>query len=362
MTDYCVALTFIKGIGPVTARHLIEKFKGVEKVFQAKSSDFPKSSKTTGELLTNKTVKEQAFKRAEEEILFAKKHNIKIHTFLDSSYPQRLNRCEDAPIVIYSLGDADLNSNYFLALVGTRNITNYGKEICNKFVLEISINQSDTTIVSGLAYGVDSCAHRAALAENMNTIGVVAHGLDTMYPAQHKGLALKIVEKGGAIITEYPSKIKPEAGNFVQRNRIIAGMCDATVVVESAAKGGALLTAAAADSYNRDVFAFPGRIDDVFSAGCNNLIRTNQAAIITSAADILNITKQKKGVVKEQTLFYSLSDDEHKIMDILHHNQMNINDLSREMKLPIQKISSMLTTLEFNGLVTSLPGNIFKEK
>ena len=359
LQTYCIALTFIKGVGPISARNLIAFFGDLEKVFTAKKADLQRFGKI-GELLLNESIKNQAIKRAEEEILFAQKHNIVIHTFLDKTYPYRLKECEDAPIVLYSLGNADLNSGHFLAMVGTRNITSYGKEICSKFISELSVNQQDTAIVSGLAYGVDGCAHKAALAENMTTIAVVAHGLDTIYPAQHKGLAQKIIENGGAIVTEYAAKTKPEAGNFVQRNRIIAGLCDATVVVESAAKGGALLTASAANSYNRDVFAFPGRIDDDFSAGCNNLIKTNQAAMVTCAADIEDFMGWKKGVAKEQTLFNDLTDEERRIVEILHLNPLNSNDLSRELKIPVQKMISTLIMMEFKGLVKALPGNLYK--
>ena len=358
---YSIALTLIKGIGPINARSLIAHFGDVERVFKAQKTDFPKLNKI-GELLLDENIKNQAIKRAEEEILFANKHNIKIHSFFDKTYPYRLKECDDAPIVLYSLGKADLNSGHFLALVGTRDVTPYGREICSKFISEFSVNQQDTTIVSGLAYGVDSCAHKAALTEKLPTIAVVAHGLDTVYPSQHKGLAQKIVESGGAIVTEYPSKTKPEAGNFVQRNRIIAGLCDATIIVESAAKGGALLTASAANSYNRDVFAFPGRIDDAFSAGCNNLIRTNQAAMVTCAADIENFMGWKKGVAREQTLFEYLTDDERKIVEILHSNPMNANDLSRQMQIPVQKMISTLIMMEFKGLITAMTGNIYKIK
>jgi len=357
--NFYIALTFIKGVGPIIARNLIAHFGDVEKIFTAKKADLQHFGKI-GELLLDENIKNQAIKRAEEEILFAKKHNIEIYTFLDKTYPYRLKECEDAPVVLYSIGKADLNSGHFIAMVGTRNVTAYGKEICNKFVSELSINQQDITIISGLAYGVDSCAHKAALSEKLPTIAVVAHGLDRIYPAQHKHLAQRIVESGGAIVTEYPTKTKPEAGNFVQRNRIIAGLCDATIIVESGAKGGALLTAAAANSYNRDVFAFPGRIDDDFSAGCNNLIKTNQAAMLTSAADLENFMGWKKGTVKEQTLFNELTDEERKIVEILHKEPLNANDLSREIQIPVQKIMSTLIMMEFKGLIKLMPGNIYK--
>ena len=359
LMKHFIALTLIKGIGPITARNLIAHFGDVEKIFTAKKTDLQRFGKI-GEILLDDNIKNEAIKRAEEEISFAQKHNIEIHTLLYKTYPYRLKECEDAPIVLYSLGKADLNSGHFLAMVGTRNVTQYGKEICSRFLSELSVSQQYATIVSGLAYGVDACAHKVALTEKLKTIAVVAHGLDTIYPAQHKGLAQKIIESGGAIVTEYPTKTKPEAGNFVQRNRIIAGLCDATIVVESAAKGGALLTAFAANSYNRDVFAFPGRIDDDFSAGSNNLIRTNQAAMVTSAADIENFMGWKKGEVREQTLFNDLTDEERKIVEVLRRTPMNANDLSREMQIPVQKMISTLIMMEFKGLVKMMTGNIYK--
>jgi DNA processing protein len=324
---YAIALTFIKGIGPINAKSLIAHFKNVESVFDAKPADFKNFNKNISTLL-DKNIKDQAIERAKKEIEFARKHNIAVHYFLDKSYPYRLKECEDSPIILYSLGNCDLNSGYFIAVVGTRNVTPYGKECCNKLVKEMSVSQQDTTIISGLAYGVDSIAHKAALNENCHTIGVVAHGLDTLYPAQNKALARKIVDNGGAIVTEYPSETRIDPTNFVQRNRIIAGLSDVSVIVESAEKGGALLTASAANTYNRDVFAFPGRCDDNFSQGCNNLIKANQAQMITSADDIINFMGWKKKVAEQQMLFTELTDEERKIIEILHKVPLDANDLS----------------------------------
>ncbi|MDR0830454.1 MAG: DNA-processing protein DprA [Prevotellaceae bacterium] len=358
---HATALTFIKGIGPISAKTLLAHFGSFEAVFAENSAVLAKIPRI-GNLLADQKIKNEALQRAEIELAFAEKNRIKVHLYTDKTYPFRLKECEDSPIVLYSLGADDLNSGHFLSVVGTRNVTAYGKEICAKIISELAENQKDTTIVSGLAYGTDACAHRAALNENLKTFAVVAHGLDTIYPSQHKSLAEKIIKSGGAIITEYPTKTVPEASNFVQRNRIIAGMCDATLVVESAARGGALLTASAANSYNRDVFAIAGRIGDTFSEGCNNLIKTNCAQMITSAADIEQFMSWEKGEAKEQLLFTELTDEERKIVETLHSTPMSANDLSREMKIPVQKMVSTLILMEFKGLITALPGNFYKVK
>jgi DNA processing protein len=356
---YPIALTFIKGIGPINAKSLLAYFGNAENIFKAKLKDVIQFNKL-GNLILDENAKKQALKKAEQEIKFAEEHNVKIHYFLDKTYPYRFKECDDSPIILYSIGDLDLNSGHFLAVVGTRNITPYGRENCNKIIREISAIQPNTVIVSGLAYGIDSAAHRAALNENLPTIAVVAHGLNTIYPAQHKSLAEKIVQRGGSIITEYPINTKIDASFFVQRNRIIAGISDCSLIVESAEKGGALLTAYAANTYNRDVFAIPGRVDDVFSQGCNNLIKTNQAQMIVAAEDISNFMGWKKSVPYQQTIFTELTAPEREIIEILHKNQLNANDLSKELNIPIQKMVSILVLMEFNGLVQSLPGGMFK--
>lgn len=357
---YNIALTFIKGIGSIGAKNLIAKYKYSENIFKEKSHILAKVARV-GQVLSNKTIKEEALRRADSEINFAIKNNIKIHYYLDPTYPYRLKECDDAPIILYQSGNIDLNYGHLLAVVGTRNITQYGKELTNNLISQIASYQTNTIIVSGLAYGVDGLAHRTAIKEDIPTIAVVAHGLDTLYPSQHKSLATHIIEKGGAIVTEYPSNTIPDAPNFVQRNRIIAGMSDATIVVESARKGGALLTAEAANSYNRDVFAFAGRVDDTFSEGCNNLIKNHQAQMITSADDIFKIMGWVQNHKKPQAeLFVELTEEEQKVVSILRRNAISANELSREAGIPIQKLISILILLEFKGVVTALPGNIYK--
>lgn len=358
---HTIALTFIKGIGPISAKMLIAKYKDSENIFKERLDILAKTPKI-GNAFSGNRVLSDALARAEEEMNFARKNNIRIYSYLDKEYPYRLQECEDSPIILYQYGSRNLNEGHVLAVVGTRNITHYGRELTSNLVSQTAGFRSNVAIVSGLAYGVDGAAHRAALKENIPTIAVVAHGLDRVYPAQHKGLAASIVRQGGAIITEYPSKTKPDAPNFVQRNRIIAGISDAVVVVESAEKGGALLTADAANSYNRDVFAFAGRTDDVFSVGCNNLIKSFRAQMITCADDIFLSMGWNHSCQKPQTELFpeELTAEESDIVAILRKKPTEINELSRMVDIPIQKLISTLILLEFKGVVKALPGNIYK--
>ena len=358
---HTIALTFIKGVGPISTKMLIAKYRDSENIFKERLDILAKTPKI-GNAFSGNRVLSDALARAEEEMNFARKNNIRIYSYLDKEYPYRLQECEDAPIILYQYGSRNLNEGHVLAVVGTRNITPYGRELTSNLVSQTADFRSNMAIVSGLAYGVDGAAHRAALKENIPTIAVVAHGLDRVYPAQHKGLAASIVQQGGAIITEYSSKTKPDAPNFVQRNRIIAGISDAVVVVESAEKGGALLTADAANSYNRDVFAFAGRTDDVFSVGCNNLIKSFRAQMITCADDIFLSMGWNHSCQKPQTELFpeELMAEESDIVAILRKKPTEINELSRMVDIPIQKLISTLILLEFKGVVKALPGNIYK--
>lgn len=356
---YEIALTFIKGVGPMRIKHLLATYKNAEAIFSLPKVDMKVFG--LGSISISGQAMSEALKRAEQEVVFNEKNGITSHFILENSYPYRLKECEDAPIILYQRGQANLNFGKFVAVVGTRNITHYGKELTTNLITEIPKTLTDISIVSGLAYGVDSVAHKIAVKENINTIAVVAHGLDTLYPAPHRQLATRIVEQGGAIITEYPTKTNADAPNFVQRNRIIAGISDATVIVESAVKGGSLLTANAANTYNRDVFAFPGRADDKYSQGCNNLIKTYQAQLITNTADLLDImgwTPSQKAV--QPSLFVELTDEEQRIVEALRQEAIGTNELSRRLNIPIQKLVSMLVLLEFKGVIKSLPGNMYK--
>ena len=268
--------------------------------------------------------------------------------------------------MIYTKGKCDLNNGKFIGIVGTRNATGYGKELCRKLINDLAAIQSNAVIVSGMAYGIDICAHKAALDYNLPTIGIVGHGLDRIYPSAHRPVAVKIIENG-MLLTEYLSKTNPDRQNFVQRNRIIAGLCDATVVVESATRGGALITAELANDYNRDVFAFPGRVGDDWSAGCNALIRNNKASLIESAADILKFMNWEQPADSktsniQTTLFPDLSDDEQNIVSLLRQTSdgLQLNEMSIKLEKAVSKISSMLLEMEFKGIVKCLPGNVYK--
>lgn len=357
---YEIALTLIKGIGKIRIRNLISIYGSAEQVFSRKSINTRISG--LGDIIISESDRDEALRRAEAEAKFIEKNNITTYFVLDEEYPYRLRECEDAPTILYRRGEANLDAEKLVAVVGTRNMTAYGRELTDNFICQIPKTIGNIAIVSGLAYGVDGEAHKAALRENIPTIAVVGHGLDMVYPKRHKQLAENILERGGAIVSEYPTNTVVDPSNFVQRNRIIAGLSDATVIIESACKGGALLTAQAANSYNRDVFAFAGRVDDKFSQGCNNLIKTNQAQMITDTADMLDILEWDRSPQKPQqaSMFVSLSDEEQRIVDKIRDIPASANDLSRTLGIPIQKLSGILVMLEFKGVIKMLPGNIYK--
>lgn len=306
--------------------------------------------------------------RALDEQEWCDKNKVKILTITSPDYPARLRNCADAPLVLFVRGKADLNAPHIINIVGTRKCTVYGQDCINSIVTDLKTLCPDVIIVSGLAYGVDITAHRAALREGMPTIGIVAHGQDTLYPALHRNEANKMVLGNGAVITEYPRGTRPEARNFLQRNRLIAGISDATIIAESAAHGGGLVTARLSQDYGRDVFAIPGPINAEFSAGCNNLIRDNKAQLITSAEDIVKILNWKNDEAIQKirqagiarTLFVELTDTEQTIIDALKkHGDLQTNVLALHTSLPISTITSDLFTLEMKGIVTCLSGNTY---
>ncbi|MBN1251770.1 MAG: DNA-processing protein DprA, partial [Bacteroidales bacterium] len=296
--NYKIALGMISGIGNMNAKKLIAYIGSVEGIFKEKRQNLEKIP-GIGTKLSLEISNSNALNEAEQEISFINKNNIEAIFFTEKTYPERLKHCEDSPIIIYKKGKFDLNKTKILSIVGTRNASQYGKDNCNKLITDLFESGHNPLIVSGLAYGVDICAHKAAIKNNLATVAVLGHGLDIIYPAAHKNYAKEILQNG-ALLSEFSSNSKLDPSNFVKRNRIIAGMSDATIVVESAKKGGSLITAELANSYNRDVFAFPGRINDKFSEGCNLLIKTNRAALIESYKDIEYILgwekKDKKAV------------------------------------------------------------------
>lgn len=305
--------------------------------------------------------------RAEVELKYDSEHNIQALALNDDRYPQRLKNVDDAPIVLFYKGNANLNAQRVINIVGTRQCTVYGQDLIRKFVAELKDLCPNTLIVSGLAYGVDINAHRFALQNGFETIGVLAHGLDTLYPSAHRQTANEMIHQGG-LLTEFLTMTNADKINFVRRNRIVAGMSDACILVESAAKGGGLITTEISQSYGRDVFAFPGRIGDQYSEGCNHLIRDNGAGLITSAKDFVNAmgwqddaklaNAQKKGIQRE--MFPELSEEEKVIVRILHkNNDLQINILTVQANIPIHKLTALLFDLEMKGVVKELAGGMY---
>ena len=347
-------------VGPRTARALIEHFGSAEAVFK-ESPEILRTIGNVGAYISDSGYQEQALRRAEAELAFIEKNNIKAIKFDSPDYPTRLAQCPDAPQILYQYGNCDLNAQKFVAIIGTRNATKYGRDLTNDLVKTLAASNPGTVIISGLAYGIDIAAHKAALEYGLPTIGIVAHGLDHIYPQVHRQYASQMIQAGGAILTEYLSKTTPDPQNFVQRNRIVAGMCDVTVVVESAIKGGSLITANIANDYNRDVMAFPGRVGDKSSEGCNKLIRQHKAEIITSAEDLINLmgwTAPEKNAI-QQTLFNDLNPEQQSVIDLLKTEPQHINTISTNLDLSIQKTSALLTEMVFDELIDQLPGDVY---
>ena len=305
--------------------------------------------------------------RAEQELNYCLQHDIQTLCMNDEDYPQRLRECVDAPLLLYFKFNTKLNARHTINLVGTRHCTPYGQDIIRLFIKELKALCPDVLIFSGLAYGVDIHSHRAALENGFDTVGVLAHGLDDLYPRGHQETALKMIKQGG-LLTEYMTHTQPVARNFVQRNRIVAGCSDATILIESAAKGGGLITCSIARSYGREVFAFPGSVHSDFSEGCNNLIRDNGASLITSATDFIKAMgwddaikleqAQQRGI--ERTLFPDLSSDEETIVRVLtKNNDLQINLLSIQSNIPISRLTGLLFTLEMKGVIRAMAGGCY---
>ena len=358
---YEIALTQVPKLGLKRVRVLLDTFGSAEAVFAAPRDAFDNTGPVQ-KYLFDEHGRGEAMRRAEKEMEFISKNSINAIHITDSRYPYRLAQCSDAPVILYTVGSDTFPSKHYVAVVGTRSCTAYGRNITEKFVRELAAMLPDVTIGSGLAYGIDVCSHKAALENGATTIGVVAHGLDMIYPPAHRSVAATIVERGGAIVTEYISKTWPEAGNFVQRNRIIAGLCDAVVVVESAIKGGALLTAKAAGGYSRDVFAFPGRVGDKASAGCNMLLRTMQAGLIESAEDLV---KAERWVAvrreTEQPLFAPEMKEEYKqIYDALKGETLHIADLALKVNMKTAALMPLLIEMEMEGIIEGIAGGRYR--
>lgn len=310
---------------------------------------------------------DEARKRAEVELEYDLRYGIEPLTMNDERYPSRLKECDDAPLMLFYKGNANLNQQRVINIVGTRHCTPYGEDLIRRFITELKQLCPQVLIVSGLAYGVDINAHRQALDKGYETVGVLAHGLDDLYPNRHKETALRMIEQGG-LLTEFLTQTNADKINFVRRNRIVAGMSDACILVESAAHGGGLITCEISQAYNRDVFAFPGRIGDAYSEGCNNLIRSNGAMLITSASDFVKdmgwqddaklMRAKQQGI--ERSLFPDLSPEEQSIVDVLsRNNDLQINMISVQSGIDISRLATLLFTLEMKGILRTLAGGMY---
>ena len=360
MLLYQIGITLIPGVGDIVGKKLIAYCGSVEAVFKEKKNLLLKIPGIGGHTV-NSIINQKILERAEQEIKFIEKYKINTLFYLDDKYPYRLKQCEDSPMLLFYKGNADLNSPKIISIVGTRKASEYGKEICISLIK--GLIEQNILIISGLAYGIDTCAHKISLENNLKTVGVLAHGLDMVYPQLNKSLAEKMIKSGG-LLTEFLSKTIPDRENFPKRNRIIASLSDAVIVIESAVRGGALITADIANSYNRDVFAVPGRLNDKYSKGCNNLIKTNRAALVQSAEDIKYIMSweiTKKKPKKQQRLFIKLSPEEETIVNILKEKQeLGIDKISNLSKLSASKVASALINLEFEGIIKCLPGKVYR--
>ena len=297
---------------------------------------------------------------------FVEKNRITCLTLKDEAYPSRLRECEDAPLALFFKGNTDFNRIRVINMVGTRRATEYGKQFCADFLHDMAAFCPDVLVVSGLAYGIDIHAHRAALANHLSTVAVLAHGLDRIYPYVHRKTAVDMLEDGG-LLTEFLTETNPDRFNFVSRNRIVAGMCDATIVVESSEKGGSLITAELAEGYHRDCFAVPGRVTDAASLGCNQLIRDNKAALIQSAEDFIHIMgwasapQPEKQKDIQRDLFPELTEEESSVVRILsRQGDLHINTLVVEANLPVNRMSSLLFELEMKGVVKAMVGGVYR--
>ncbi len=357
-----IALGLIPRIGDINARKLVSHFGDVEAIFRESYRNMIKIP-GIGPGLARYICERSYLDVAEKEAEYIEKNDIRVYFYLDNDYPFRLRQCDDSPVVFFFRGSCDLDSPKIIGVVGTRNATGRGKEKCDEIIGELAGNHPDLIITSGLAYGIDITAHKAALAHNLNTIGVLGHGFKTIYPSVHRSTAMEMVNKGG-LLSDFLSDALPERNNFLKRNRIIAGMSDATLVIESGIKGGALITADIAASYNRDVFAVPGRPDDQWSAGCNDLIRSNKAALVERASDIEYILNWKTEHSKppvQRMLFSELNDTEKSVLELISkEGEMPIDVICRSTGMPVYKLSSLLLQMEFKGIIKSYPGNIYR--
>lgn len=355
-----IALTLIKSVGSVSARRLLDVFGSAEAVFEAGRNQLLEID-GIGSFIADHILKTDALARAEEQLESLKKHQIRVLFYTDDQYPQRLKQCHDAPVLLYYKGTADLNHPRIVSIVGTRMATPYGLQLCRE--LAETLQPYNVLVVSGLAYGIDVAAHQQSLLFNIPTVGVLGHGLDRLYPAAHRQTANSMLKNGG-LLTEFPLNTIPSKENFPKRNRIIAGISDVTIVVEAALKGGALITAELANSYNRDVFAFPGRTTNVYSQGCNFLIKTNRAGLISQAKDLVYYMgwddKLPDAPARQTAALLGLSTPEMTIVNLLRSSPLRIDELGLQAGIQQSKLAIYLLNLEIKGIIIVLPGNNYQ--
>lgn len=361
---YKIALSLIPGIGGILARNLVAYVGSVEGVFSESINALTKIP-GIGEVNARRIKNSDVLSKAEKEIEFIEKYKIDSLFYTDSNFPRRLKNCVDAPILIYTKGKMNLDEQRIISIVGTRNSTDYGKHVVEEMIQQFSERNYQILVVSGLAYGIDIQAHKSALKYQVPTVGVVGHGLDRLYPSLHKETSRKMIDNGG-LVSDFSSGTKIDPSNFLRRNRIIAGLADATIVVESAKKGGALVTADIASSYNRDVFAFPGRAGDTFSKGCNDLIKNNGATLINGIDDLEYFMGWENNVKTksiQSSLFVDLSDVEQQVVDLLKKDgELFIDQISSALNLPPSRVSTVLLNLEFKNVLVTMPGQLYKLK
>jgi DNA processing protein len=358
---YTLALQRVPNLGDILAKKLLTVVGSAEGIFQEKTTNLLKID-GIGNLRLQGLNQKMLFSDAEEELKFIQDNQISCSYFLDSTYPDRLKHCIDGPILFFEKGNIDLKCKKIISIVGTRRVTNQGVTFCDKLVEELS--PLNPVIVSGFAYGIDITAQKAAMDNGLQTIGCLAHGFNQIYPKTHKKYISKVEENGG-FITEFWSDDPFDRNNFLKRNRIIAGLSEATIVIESAEKGGSLVTADIANSYNREVFAVPGRTMDSQSQGCNNLIKTQQAHMLTSAADLIYMLgwelEDANPKPRQTELFAELTEEEIIIWQHLKNRDKELLDtIAMECRLPTFKVASLLLNMELKGVVRPLPGKLFQ--
>ncbi|CAA6828639.1 MAG: Rossmann fold nucleotide-binding protein Smf possibly involved in DNA uptake [uncultured Aureispira sp.] len=355
---YRIALNLIPQLGNKTAFELLRHFGSAQAVFeQSKEADLHQVPKI-GQAMVQQILEKSTLEKAAEEWAFTQKYNIKVLPQESADYPKRLRNCPDAPFLLYYKGNTNLNAAKVVAIVGTRKPSAQGKLFCERLVQDLAVY--NPLIVSGLAYGIDVTAHKKCLDLQLPNIGVVAHGLDRIYPKMHKTIAQRMTNCGG-ILTEFRKGVAPFSKHFPMRNRIIAGMADAVVVVETANRGGSMITAYIANEYNKDVFAVPGRLDDPLSKGCNHLIKTHRASLLESAEDLAYILRwEKKAKGQQKQLFANLSKEERLIVDLMLGKEVHLEMIIQKTKISTSRMAALLLELELRGVIRALPGNNFR--